>query len=189
MNIVTRLTYICQESLKPLRATLIELNLPKALIIDIFATDAFLICKELGIPVYSFFTCPTKLLALSLYLPKLDKDVECEYGDLPHPIRVPGCKPLRTDDLLDPLLNRKDEEYRCYLRHVSRLSMAAGIFVNTWDDLELRSNWLNGIKNDPFYKTLPAPPVYPVGPMIKRDEAVAESDESILSWLDKQLPD
>ncbi|KAL8087740.1 hypothetical protein AgCh_037774 [Apium graveolens] len=188
MKVITRLTYICQESFKHLRATLIELNLPKALIIDIFATDAFFICKELGIPVYSFFTSPTKLLALSFYLPKLDKEVECEYVDLPHPIQVPGCKPMRTDDLLDQLLNRKDEEYRYYLQHVSRLTMAAGIFVNTWDDLELKSNWLNAIKNDRFYKILPAPPVYPVGPLIKREEVVTESDEFILSWLDKQVP-
>ncbi|KAK1389360.1 putative hydroquinone glucosyltransferase-like [Heracleum sosnowskyi] len=188
MNIVTQLTYICQESLKPLRATLVELNLPKALIIDIFATDAFLICKELGIPVYSFFTSPTKLLALSFYLPKLDKEVECEFMDLPHPIQVPGCKPLQTYDLLDLMFNRKDEEYRCYLQHVSRLTMAAGVFLNTWDDLEQKSNWLNAIKNDPFYKTLPVPPIYPVGPLIKRDEAVSESDEFILSWLNNQLP-
>ncbi|KAK1385522.1 Glycosyltransferase [Heracleum sosnowskyi] len=187
MDVLTRVSYICQESLKPLRATLIELNLPKALIIDIFTTDAFLICKELGIPVYSFFTSPTKFLALSLCLPKLDKEIECEYVDLPE-VQVPGCKPVRTDDLVEHLLNRKDEEYRCFLRHVSRLTMAAGVFVNTWDDLELKSSWFNGIKNDPFYKTLPAPPVYPVGPLIKRDEAVTEPDEYIISWLNNQSP-
>ncbi|XP_074357799.1 hydroquinone glucosyltransferase-like [Apium graveolens] len=188
MNILTRLTYICQESFKQLRATLVELSLPKALIIDIFATDAFLICEELEIPVYSFFTSPTMLLALSLYLPKLDEEVECEYVDLPDSIKIPGCKPLEIDDLLGPLLNRKDEEYKCYLRHVNRLTMAAGIFVNTWVELELKSCWLNGIQNDLFYKNLPAPPVYLVGPLIKRDETVSESDEFILSWLDNQAP-
>ncbi|KAL8100481.1 anthocyanidin 3-O-glucosyltransferase 5-like [Apium graveolens] len=187
MDVLTRLTYICQQSLKPLRATLIELNLPKALIIDIFTTDAFLICKDLGIPVYSFFTSPTKFLALALCLPKLDKEIECEYVDLPE-FQVPGCKAVPMDDLVEHLLNRKDEEYKSFLTHVSRLTMAAGVFVNTWDDLELKSTWLDGIRNDPFYKTLPAPPVYPVGPLIKRDEAVPEFDEYIISWLNNQSP-
>lgn len=66
--------------------------------------------------------------------------------------------------------------------------MTVGVFVNTWEELESKSCWLKGIKNDSFYQTLPAPPIYPVGPLIKRDETVGESEEYIMSWLNNQSP-
>ncbi|KAK1389363.1 Glucosyltransferase [Heracleum sosnowskyi] len=132
-SVVTQLMYICQESIKHLGATLTELNLPKALIIDIFTTDAFFVCKELGIPVYSFFTSTTELLALSFYLPKLDK--ECV--ELPE-LQVPGCKSIDRDDHPANLLKMKDD--------MIKLTMVTGIFVNTWDDLESKSCGLAALK-------------------------------------------
>nr|XP_017256666.1 PREDICTED: anthocyanidin 3-O-glucosyltransferase 5-like [Daucus carota subsp. sativus] len=173
-SLITQLSRICQESLKHLSKTL-ELNLPKALVIDMFTTDAIPVCKDLGVPVYSFFTCSTKALAWAFYVSRFKK--ECGRD-------VPGCASLGIDELPGAFLNMGDED----MRHFTRLTMVSGIFVNTWEDLESKSSWLNGIKNDPFYKTLPAPPVYPVGPLIKRDEAVAKSHDYIVSWLDNQSP-
>lgn len=100
MNILTRISLLCRESVKPLGSIFEKINIPKALIIDNFMSDAFDICKELNIPVYTFYTCPTKSLALGLYLPKLDKGVDCEFVDLPGgSIQVPGCKPISVDDI------------------------------------------------------------------------------------------
>lgn len=81
MNILTRISLLCQESVKPLGSILEEIGIPKALIIDNFMSNAFDICKDLNIPVYTFYTSPTKSLALGLYLPKLDKEVDCEFVD------------------------------------------------------------------------------------------------------------
>lgn len=184
MPIVTRISLLVQESLRPLRSILLGLTPLRALIIDIFATDAFHVSRELSIPVYSFFTASTVLFALSLYLPTLDCEVEGEFVDLPEPIQVPGCNPIRTEDLLDQVRDRKIDEYKWYLLHVSRLTMAAGILVNTWEDLE--PVWLRAIKQEPFFHSIPTPPVHAIGPLIKEEEPVMESHAIVLPWLDKQ---
>ncbi|KAK3030541.1 hypothetical protein RJ639_039571 [Escallonia herrerae] len=110
---LTRLCTTVRHSLKSLRSTLLQLGLPKALVIDIFVTEAFDVCKDLSIPVYSFFTASTALLAFSLYLPKLDDEVEGEFVNLPEPVRVPGCKLICTEDLLEQGRNRKIDDYKC----------------------------------------------------------------------------
>ncbi|KAA8537664.1 hypothetical protein F0562_027346 [Nyssa sinensis] len=182
-----RLCLTVRETLRSFRSVLVELNRPSALIIDIFCTDAIDICNELSIPTYSFFTASTALLAFSLYLPKLDREVQGEYVDLPEPVQAPGCKPIRTEDLLDQVRNRKTSEYKWFLFHVSRLPMVAGIFVNTWEDFEPVP--LKSLKENPFFHQLPTPPVHPVGPLIKVDEPMTASDAEVLTWLDKQPSD
>lgn len=101
MRVVTRLSIIVRESLKQYLSSLLITHRPKALIIDLFCTDAFEICKEVSIPVYSFFTASTLLMAFSLYLPTLDREVNGEFVDLPEPIQTPGCNPICPHDLLD----------------------------------------------------------------------------------------
>ncbi|KAJ9674657.1 hypothetical protein PVL29_023908 [Vitis rotundifolia] len=186
MTIVQRICLIVQESLPYIRSVLRE-NPPRALIVDIFCTDAFQIAKDLSIPTYSFFTASTALLALSLYLPTMDREIEGEYVDLPKPVQVPGCNAIRTEDLLNQVRNRKIEEYKWYLLSVSRLPMAVGIFVNTWEDLE--PVWLRGLRENSFFQQIPIPPVLPIGPLIKEDEPLTDFDHDCIAWLDKQQPD
>nr|GEY73757.1 anthocyanidin 3-O-glucosyltransferase 5-like [Tanacetum cinerariifolium] len=164
MDIVIRISFLVEESVGPLRTMLSELNVSKlkALIIDIFCTSMFDVCKDLSIPVYSFFTASAVLFMLSMYLPVMDREVEVR--------------------------NRKVEEYKWYLLHVSRLSMATGIFLNTWDDLEPVS--LKALKHEPFLLNNSTPPVYPIGPLTKQNESVVtEYDKEIIAWLDKQPKD
>ncbi|KAL2489383.1 UDP-glycosyltransferase 72E1 [Forsythia ovata] len=186
MLLLTQLCVITQESLKPLKFILAELN-PKALVIDIFATQAIDVCEELSIPVYSFFTASTTLLTFSLYLPTLDSQTDGEFVDLPGPVEVPGCPPIRTEDLLDQVRNRNNEEYRWFFFHVSRMSLVSGIFANTWQDLERVS--LKALKENPFFGEISTPPVYPVGPLIKDDEFLTDNDAEIITWLDNQPSD
>ncbi|XP_028791623.1 anthocyanidin 3-O-glucosyltransferase 5-like [Neltuma alba] len=181
-TVVARLSIIAQQSLLCLEALLAELTpKPRALIIDLFCTQAFDACKRLSIPTFTFFTPSSHLLAFSLFLPRLDREVEGEFVDLPQPVEVPGCAPIRTQDLLDQVRNRKIDEYKWYLYHLSRLPMAAGILLNTWVDLEPVT--LTALREHSFYRQIPTPPVYPVGPIIK--EAGAER----VAWLDRQPPE
>ncbi|KAG9135530.1 hypothetical protein Leryth_022267 [Lithospermum erythrorhizon] len=185
MFVLTTLCVIVQESLKPLKNIILELpNRPKALVIDIFCTQAIDVCRDLDIGVYSFFTASTLLLAFSLYLPTLDREMEGEYVDLPEPIQVPGCSPIRTQDLLDMVKNRKIDEYYWYFLHVSKLCSVSGIFANTWDDFEPKS--LKALRENEFYRSIQTPPVYPIGPLIKQEEVVTKQDAQILAWLDDQ---
>ncbi|KAL3505273.1 hypothetical protein ACH5RR_035114 [Cinchona calisaya] len=133
--VLSRICLTVQESLKPLRSILMEVN-PKVLIVDLFTSQAIDLAKQLSISVYSFYTASAGLLAFSLYLPTLDREVEEEFVDLPHPINVPGCRPERTVDLLDQVRNRKIDEYKWFLFHMARLRLADGIFENSWEDLE-----------------------------------------------------
>ena len=151
-----------------------------------FCTQAFDVCEELSIPVYSFFTASPTLLSFSLYLPTLDTEViDCQFVDLPEPVQVPGCSPVRTEDLPDPLRNRKIDEYKWYLFHVSRLLLASWIFLNAWEDLEPAT--VRAIRENLFYhQVINTPPVYTIGPIIKDTETVSESGSECLTWLDKQ---
>ncbi|KAJ0024928.1 hypothetical protein Pint_08914 [Pistacia integerrima] len=189
ITMLARLCVIAEESLKSLRSVLIGLALgkPNALVIDLFCTQAFQVCNDLSIPTYSFFTPSVTFLAFSLYLPTLDREVEGEFIDLPEPIAIPGCSPVRPGDLVDQVRNRKIDEYKWCLFHLSRLPLAAGIFLNSWEDLEPVS--LKTIREHPFYLQIPTPPVYPIGPLIKQDEELTISDKEYLAWLDKQPPD
>ncbi|XP_065846992.1 hydroquinone glucosyltransferase-like [Euphorbia lathyris] len=189
MLILTRISLIIQESLKCLKSLLIELGKPKALVIDLFTTQAFDVCEELSIPVYSFFTSPIALLTFSLYLPTLDRDLESEsqFVDLPEPVTPPGCTPVRIEDLIEPIKDRKNDESKWYLLHVSRLPLAAGIVLNSWEDLEPVA--LKALTENSFYKQIPTPPVYPIGPLIKEEESPILSDSETLAWLDKQPHD
>jgi hydroquinone glucosyltransferase len=115
----------------------------------------------------------------------MDREVEGEYVDLPEPIELPGCSPVRIEDLTDPLWDRKDDDYKWYLLIASRLPLATGIIVNTWEDLEPLT--LRAIRENPFYQEIPTPPLYPIGPLVKNTEPLTESDvERTLAWLDKQ---
>ncbi|XAR61795.1 Anthocyanidin 3-O-glucosyltransferase [Bertholletia excelsa] len=186
-HVLTQLCIMVRESLRPLRSVLAGLRSLRALVIDPFCTQAFDVCEELSIPVYSFFTPSAALLAFSLYLPTMDREVEGEFVDLPGPVEVPGCRPIRTEDLLDQVKNRKIDEYKWFLYHVSRLPKAAGIFTNTWDALEPTT--LRALTQNSFFRAIPTPPVHPIGPLIKQEEPLTDSDRTLLAWLDNQPPE
>lgn len=188
MLVLTRVCVIVEESLKSLKHVLVELRNIKALVVDLFCTQAFQVCRELSIPVYSFCTGSIALLTLSLYLPTLDREVDGEFVDLPEPIKVPGCTPIRTEDLLDQIKNRKIDEYKWYLLHVNRLPLAAGIFLNSWEDLEPAG--LKAVTENSFFKQIPTPRVHPIGPLIRQEETLtaAASNTECVAWLDKQPP-
>lgn len=186
--VLTRLSLNVRESLRCLNSLLQQLTPnPQALVIDLFCTQAFDVCNHLSIPTFTFFTASSHLLAFSLLLPKLDRDVEGEFVDLPEPVQVPGCAPIRIPDLLDQVRNRKIDEYKWYLYHLSRIPMAAGIFLNTWEDLEPVT--LRALTHHPFYQQIPTPPIYPVGPLIKETEPLTETGAECVAWLDKQPPE
>ncbi|XP_027092819.1 anthocyanidin 3-O-glucosyltransferase 5-like [Coffea arabica] len=184
--VLSRVCLTVQESLKLLRSILVEVK-PKVLIVDLFTSQAIEVARELSISVYSFYTASAGLLAFSLYLPTLDREVEGEYVDLLEPIKVPGTRPERIEDLLDQVRNRKIDEYKWFLFHMSRLALVDGILENSWEDLEPLS--LKAVREHEYYKTVQAPPVYPIGPLIKPDEFITDKDARIFTWLDNQPPD
>ncbi|GLU04398.1 hypothetical protein SLE2022_215480 [Rubroshorea leprosula] len=184
MQILTRICTITEESLRSLKWVLMDIGSPKALIVDLLSTQAFDVCRELSIPAYSFVTTPVSFFAFSLYFVELDRTVEGDLADLPEPIQVPSCSPVRIEDLLDQVRIRNSDEYKWFLFHVSRWRLADGIFFNSWEDLEPVP--LKAIRENPFFKSV-TPPVYTVGPVTTQEEQ-DESAAEYMSWLDEQPP-
>ncbi|KAJ1429518.1 UDP-glucuronosyl/UDP-glucosyltransferase [Sesbania bispinosa] len=120
------------------------------------------------------------VLSFVFYLPHLDREVHCQFRDLPEPINIPGCVPLHGKDLLDPVQDRNNDAYKLILHHSNHFRLAEGILVNTFPDLEPGA--IKSLqKNEPD-----RPPVYPVGPLVNEDCAQTGDGNQILRWLDEQ---
>ncbi|KAH7844360.1 hypothetical protein Vadar_027168 [Vaccinium darrowii] len=149
-----------------------------ALVVDLFATDAFDVAAEFNLSPYIFFASTAMNLSLFLHLPKLDESVSCEYRDLPEPIQIPGCPPVHGKDLLDPVQDRKNDAYKWLLHIVKRYRLAEGIIINSFKELE--GGAIKALQEEEPRKPL----VYPIGPLVQMGGAEDGSD--CLRWLDDQ---
>ena len=172
------------RSLSPLREVLKSIMIRTrlvALIVDPYGTDAFDLAEEFGVPSYIFFMSNAMALSFCLHLPKLDEMISCEYRDLPEPVKIPGCIPVQGRDLMDPVRDRKNEAYKVFLHHVKRFTLAEGIIVNSFMDLEAGA--VRALQDGGLVK----PPVYPVGPLVRTWSRIGDDDDSeCLRWLDGQ---
>ncbi|KAD3069084.1 hypothetical protein R6Q59_016930 [Mikania micrantha] len=183
-HMVTRISLIVTRSLDSLRDALKLLVAEKnmvALFIDLFGTDVFDVAVEYGLSPYVFFPSTAMLLSLFFYLPKLDQMVSCEFKDLTEPVQIPGCIPVRGQDLPAVLVqDRKNDAYKWMLQNAKRYMMAEGIVVNSFKELEGRA--LKALlENEPG-----KPRIYPVGPLIQSGSISDVDGSGCLRWLDGQ---
>ena len=182
-KIVTRIALSITRSLPALRDSfkvLAESTQLLALVVDLFGMEAFDVAKEFGVSSYIFFSTTAMVLSLYFYLPELDEMFSCEYRDLPEPVKLPGCVPVHGSDFTDSVQDRKAEAYKRSLHCVKQYSLADGIMVNSFMDLEPGA--LKALNEGGEGR----PSVYSVGPIIQSglDHGVDKSE--CLSWLDKQ---
>ncbi|KAL6982003.1 hydroquinone glucosyltransferase [Sarracenia purpurea var. burkii] len=185
VRIETRISLTAARSLHSLRdafKSLVASSRLVALVVDLFGTDAFEVAKEFKISPYIFFPSTAMTLSLVFHLPKLDAAVSCEYRDLPEPIQIPGCIPIRGEDLLDPVQDRQNEAYKWVLHHAKRYRLAEGIMVNSFRDLE--DGAIKALQEEEPGK----PPVYPIGPLVQIDSTSTDGVDrpESLRWLDDQ---
>ncbi|KAL3635674.1 hypothetical protein CASFOL_020221 [Castilleja foliolosa] len=179
-KIETRIVLSVIRSIPSLIEALHELNKStrlSAFIADLFGSHTFGAVKGLGIPFYLFFTSSAMVLSFSFYLSELDESCDCEYRDLPEPVKVPGCVPVLGSDLPDPVQDRKSQAYRGSIEMCKQFESPDGILINTFLDLELDAFKSFDLGNHP--------PVYPVGPLVRTGSTI-KSDNECLKWLDKQ---
>ncbi|MCL7045836.1 hypothetical protein MKW94_025743 [Papaver nudicaule] len=157
-----------------------------AMVVDLFGTDAFDIAKEFGIPPYIFFPCNANVLQLLFNLSSLHESYSGEFKDLPQPLSLPGCVPIPGTEVLAPLQDKKNDAYKWFLHHARRYSLAEGILINTFVDLE------PGVLKVLMAGQQPGrPPVYPVGPITGRRSSIDKGFDDAsgcLQWLDNQPP-
>ncbi|KAD5960888.1 hypothetical protein R6Q59_013906 [Mikania micrantha] len=189
-KIVTQLCIMMRETVPAIRSTISTMaSGPHALIGDIFSTDSWLIAEELGIPKYVLVTGNAWFTSLFIYSPVLDKQVVGQYVDQKEPLEIPGCKSVLPEDVVDPMLNRDDETYGVYLAQSVGVTLADGVLINSWEDLEPQS--LDALRNNEVLRSvIRCKPVYTVGPVIKGYEPDGAErsgvKNKVIEWLDKQ---
>jgi hydroquinone glucosyltransferase len=180
----TRISEECARSVPALTALLAELRrtTPRlvAFVADLFGADAFDAAAAAGVPRKClFFATNLHALTLLLHLPRLDASVPCEYGDMPEPLRLPGCVPFPRRDVHMALQDRSDPCYRWMVHHGAKYRDADAVLVNSFDAVEPGPVEI-------LRQPEPGRPiVYPIGPLIKHNTS-SDSDSPCLEWLGRQ---
>ncbi|TKW15446.1 hypothetical protein SEVIR_5G237100v4 [Setaria viridis] len=189
-HVETRIFTVVDRALPHLRDLLRSLLASPAgvaaFVPDLFGAWSLEVSGKLGIPGYVF--CTTNVMALHtlIYLPHLDKTTacDCEFRDLPEPIRLPGCEPLRGADLVDPVQDRTNPAYHFMVEVGRRYLLADGFIVNTFDAMEHATiSAFNALSDKGVY-----PPAYAVGPFVRTCSSGGgdAGEHSCLRWLDEQ---
>ncbi|KAK3033839.1 hypothetical protein RJ639_034257 [Escallonia herrerae] len=184
-KVVTLLAIMMREARPGIRSAISSMNpRPEVLIVDLFGTESFQIADEFHMLKYVCNTSTAWFFALTAYCGNvLDKEVEGQYVDQNEPLRIPGCKPVRPEDCVDPMLDRNNQQYREYVRMGIEYPFSDGALLNTWEDLEATS--LEALRNDEVLRSVARVPVYPIGPL-KRPVDPAGCKSEIIEWLDMQ---
>ncbi|XP_058221684.1 hydroquinone glucosyltransferase-like [Rhododendron vialii] len=171
-----------RDTLKSLTST----NRLVALVVDpfgVFGLDTFNVAKEIGVPLYLFYTSNAMTLLFCFHLPRLDKMVTCEYRDLPEPVKLPGCVPVHGRDFANPVQDRSHIAYKRLLENSTRFTSYKGIIINSF--LGLEEGAIEALQVEEPGK----PPVYPIGPLIQTgssDGSESSDRPECLKWLDDQ---
>ncbi|KAK7317706.1 hypothetical protein RJT34_02152 [Clitoria ternatea] len=160
---------------------------PSALIVDLFGTESIPIARELNILSYVYVATHAWLLALLVYSPVLDVQVKGQYVDLTEPLKIPGCSPIRPEDVVDPMLDRNDRQYKEYLTIGNGIQKSDGVLANTWEELQRKD--LQALRDGGLLSKVlnMRIPIYAVGPLVRQPELEpSSSTKSLLTWLDQQ---
>ncbi|KAL2247043.1 anthocyanidin 3-O-glucosyltransferase 5-like [Sesamum indicum] len=183
-QVVTQLCLMVREALPVIRSAIDAMDRrPDALFVDHFGTDALPIAAELNIAKYVYVPSTAWFTALTVYCPVLDQEIEGEYVDQLEDLRIPGCKPIRPEDVVEPMLDRNDQQYDEYVRMGKQIPLSDGILFNSWEDLEPKT--IQALRENQTLRSIVNIPVYPIGPLRRPIEPAGPTSE-LISWLDRQ---
>ncbi|KAM0858912.1 hypothetical protein ACQ4PT_047540 [Festuca glaucescens] len=159
-----------------------------ALVLDMFASPMVDVARELGVPSYVFVSSTGAMLALMLHLPVLHEAVTVEFDEVEGEVHVPGLPPIPPEWMPCPVVDKKSPNYTWFVRLGDRFMDATGIIANTAHELE--PGPLAAIAEGRSVPGRPAPPVYPIGPVLSlgsKKDSTGPPHECI-AWLDAQPP-
>ncbi|CAN1121783.1 Anthocyanidin 3-O-glucosyltransferase 5 [Linum perenne] len=126
--VVARLCVFMREARSTIRSAMRSLEVPPvALIVDLFGTESFVIAEEMEIGKYVLGTSNAWFTSLALHTPALDMEVDGQYVDQHEPLKIPGCRSVRPDEVVDPMLDRAEQQYVEFRRMGSDFAKADGI--------------------------------------------------------------
>nr|AYR16618.1 UDP-glucosyltransferase UGT72AJ3 [Polygala tenuifolia] len=186
--VVRVLRVIMREIRQSLRSAISNMqSLPNALIVDLFGTESMSIAEEFNMLKYIFLPANASFLALTIYTPFLDKQVEGEYEEQKEVLRIPGCSPVRPEDVVDPMLDRSNLQYHEYVQMGVEMAQGHvdGFLLNTWEDLQPKE--MKAFRDDNQLGRIVKAPVYPVGPLVRPSGSSGRSSaRKLFDWLDIQ---
>ncbi|CAN1224920.1 Anthocyanidin 3-O-glucosyltransferase 5 [Linum perenne] len=181
--VVARLCVFMREARSTIRSAMRSLEVPPvALIVDLFGTESFVIAEEMEIGKYVLGTSNAWFTSLALHTPALDMEVDGQYVDQHEPLKIPGCRSVRPDEVVDPMLDRAEQQYVEFRRMGSDFAKADGILINTWEDLE--PSTLAALRNDNFF--IIKGDVLSIGPLVRSSNQKGPTDDELFTWLDNQ---
>lgn len=158
---------------------------PSSLIVDLFGPVAFPMARELNMSTYVFFATNAWFSALTIYLPFIEKETAERHANFQEPLLIPGCKPVRFEDAMEPFLYPGGPMYEGYKNSAKEILTADGILMNTWQDLEPKET--KAVTEREILGRFVKGPIYPVGPVVRTIEPKPQQEENeILRWLDRQ---
>jgi hypothetical protein len=138
----------------------------------------------MGIPVYYFFTSGAAALAVYSYFPKIHRETTVSLKEMVGvEILMPGNSALKAELMPSPVLDREDPAYWEMLYICEQLSMAKGIVVNTFRELEVEA--VKAIEDGvcfPDIKRSPTP-VYCIGPLIADPQQSGQFTKPLLLYF------
>ncbi|KAK6152971.1 hypothetical protein DH2020_012610 [Rehmannia glutinosa] len=183
-QVVAQLCVMVREALPLIRSAIAAMDRrPDAVIADLFCTETAAIAAELGMAKYLYVPSTAWFTALTVYCQVLDREIEGQYVDQPEPLKIPGCKPVRPEDVVEPMLDRNELQHDEYVNLGKRYSLFDGILLNTWEDLEHET--LQAFRENETLRSIIEIPVYPIGPLRRPVEPV-DVKSDLLGWLDRQ---
>ncbi|PKI57506.1 hypothetical protein CRG98_022157 [Punica granatum] len=161
----------------------------RAAVIDMFCGSALPVARELGVPVYYFYTSGASDLAAFLFFPtileKLDKSLKDQQGVL---LNLPGgLPPLKATEMPEPTLDKDDPAFSNMHEFCFFLAKSDGILVNTFEELE--PTGLRALTSGVCVPGGPTPPIFCIGPLVSGPESWATHSIGVqddLAWLDRQ---
>ncbi|KAJ9541039.1 hypothetical protein OSB04_027545 [Centaurea solstitialis] len=184
--VVTHLAVMMRQARHGIRCAISAMaRRPDVLIADLFSSESLPIADEFRLQKYVYVPCSARFVSLITYCQVLDKDVKGQYVDRTEPLVIPGCDPVRCEDVPDPMLDRNDQQYKEFVRMgIDFVTLSDGILMNTWTDFEGKR--IKALKNNEILRSVVKVPVYDIGPLTREaDEAGLEKSKAI-EWLDKQ---
>ncbi|KAG7628038.1 UDP-glycosyltransferase 72E1 [Arabidopsis thaliana] len=179
-----KLLVMMRETIPTIRSKIEEMqHKPTALIVDLFGLDAIPLGGEFNMLTYIFIASNARFLAVALFFPTLDKDMEEEHIIKKQPMVMPGCEPVRFEDTLETFLDPNSQLYREFVPFGSVFPTCDGIIVNTWDDMEPKT--LKSLQDPKLLGRIAGVPVYPIGPL-SRPVDPSKTNHPVLDWLNKQ---
>ena len=180
--VVTMIAVTMRQTKPAIRSAIFAMRpRPTVLIVDLFGSDLLDIGDELGITKLVFIASNAWFLSLTVYLPILDKVVKGEYVDQAKPFEIPGCKPVRPDQVVDPMLDRTDQQYQEYLNIAIQIPKADGVLVNTWEEAEPGS--LKALRDKNLLGRFTKASVHSIGPLTR---SPVDSTGPVFEWLNHQ---